>query len=330
MLKIESFEGEETGASPWGGGGGAGFPEQDDELDRANADRIAGGLSGLDEDTEDDDEELEDPDIEMRRREAEMIYGSANDVSGPVGGATGGAGGLGGDAGWEDFFAEAETWTITRLAPGVRDQNRVNVFLDGHFAFSLDVAQVVDLDVKVNQKVSKERLKELQCASEFGKLYQRTLEWVLTRPHSVRETRDYLKRRKFKRQMLNRQRAREEKRPLPEIQDDIATQVVMRLVEKGYLDDLKFAKFYVENRHVRKGISHKRLRMELKRKGVDDEKIHIAMNTVSRDENEEIMKMIAKKCKKYNDFQLVGYLSRQGFDLQTAKTAVERYKLEDE
>lgn len=294
------------------------------EIESFEDDIVGGGLAGLQNDRLDEDDE--DPDIEIRRREAEMIYGSASDVSGPVGKA----GGPGGSDEWEDYFAEAETWTITRLTPGVRDQNRVNVFLDGHFAFSLDVAQVIDLDVKVNQKVDKERLKSLQCASEFGKLYQRTLEWVLTRPHSVRETRDYLKRRKFKRQMLNRQRAREEKRPLPEIQDEIATQVLERLIEKGYLDDLKFAKFYVENRHVRKGISHKRLRMELKRKGVDDEKIHIAMNVVPRDENEEIMKMIAKKRKKYNDFQLVGYLSRQGFDLQTAKTAVERYKAESE
>lgn len=262
-----------------------------------------------------DDEEI-DPDLELRRREAEMIYGSANEVSGPVG-----------ETAWEDCFAEAETWTITRLAPGVRDPNRVNVFLDGHFAFSLDIAQVVDLDVKLHQKVDRERLKALQCASEFGKLYQRTLEWVLTRPHSVRETRDYLKRRKFKREMLNRQRAREEKRPLPEIQEEISAQVLERLIEKGYLDDQKFAKFYVENRHVRKGISHKRLKMELKRKGVDDEQISVAMNTVPRDENEEIMKMIAKKRKKYNDFQLIGYLSQQGFDFQTAKTAVEKAKL---
>lgn len=225
---------------------------------------------------------------------------------------------------------EVKTWTITRLAPGVRDTNRVNVYLDGHFAFSLDVAQVIDLGVKVQQKVDEDRLKELQGASEFGRLYQRTLEWVLMRPHSAQETRDYLKRRKMKRQMLNRQRAREDKRPLPEIQDEIAAQVLERLQERGYLDDLKFAKFFVENRHVRRGISQKRLRMELKQKGVDDEKIQLALDTIPRDDEEEIMKIIAKKRQKYDDFQLIGYLTRQGFDLQTAKTAVEQSNLENQ
>ncbi len=250
---------------------------------------------------------------ESLRREAEMIYGSDDDIDNAED-----------EKNWEDLFAEVETYTITKMTPGVRDPNRVNVFLDGCFAFSLDVSQVVDLEVKVGLKVDKKRLKELRDASEFGKLCQRTLEWVLTRPHSIRETRDYLKRRKFKRVQLNRQREREEKKPLPEIQDETIELVMARLIEKRYLDDQKFAKFFVENRYIRKGISQKRLRMELKRKGVSDDKITTALIEVPRVEEEEIAKMIAKKRAKYNDFKLVNYLVRQGFDFQKAKTAVEK------
>lgn len=259
-----------------------------------------------------------DPEQEMRRRQAEAIYGADEEFEASEIGD------------WDDLFAQAETWTITKLTPGVKDPNRVNVFLDNHFAFSLDLAQVVDLDVKVGQKINNERLKTLQSASEFGKLYQRTLEWVLTRPHSVRETQDYLKRRKIKRKQLNRQREREERRPLPELQDEMMQQVVERLLEKGYLNDQKFAKFFVENRYVRRGISQRRLRMELKRKGVDDEAAKIALETVPRPEDEEVLKVIKKKRKKYNDFQLIGYLVRQGFDFQRAKNAVENYRPEDE
>ncbi len=261
----------------------------------------------------------EDLEALLRRKETEAIYGSDEDVGGPIG-----------DMEWGDFFAEANTYTITKLTPGVRDPNRVNVFLDGNFAFSLDITQVVDLDVKVKQKIDPERLKLLQDASEFSKLYQRTLEWVLTRPHSVRETQDYLKRRKLKRIQLNRQRAREEKRPLPELRDDIMTQVVERLIEKGYVNDQKFANFYVENRYVRRGISQKRLRMELRRKGVKEEEAKIALENMERPEEEEILKVIKKKRKKYNDFMLVSYLVRQGFDFQKAKTAVENYKPDDD
>lgn len=261
-------------------------------------------------------ESLEADEI-ARRHAAELIYGSEDDVVNPIG------------DGWE-ILDQPEYYTITKLTPGVRDQNRVNVFLDGHFAFSLDVTQVIDLEVKVGQKVTNERLKELRKVSEFGKLYQRSLEWALTRPHSVRETRDYLRRRQIKRRQLNRQRERDEKRPLPEFDDELLTLVLDRLIEKGYVNDKKFAEFYVENRYVRKGISQKRLRAEMHNKGVDAEVISAALQKIPRDEDEEILKVIAKKRKKYNDFQLVGYLTRQGFNFQKAKDAVAKTKEEAE
>ncbi len=253
----------------------------------------------------------ESADLEQRRREAEAIYGVADDEN---------------DEEWEALFEESQTYTITKLTQGVRDPNRVNVFLDGNFAFSLDISQVVELDVKVKQKVNPERLKELQSASEFGKLYQRTLEWALTRPHSIRETRDYLKRRKIKRKLLNKQRERDAKRPLPELQDETMSLVVERMIEKHYLDDLKFAKYYVENRQIRRGISQKKLKLELKKKGVSEGDIKRALAEVERPESDEIQKVIKKKRAKYNDFMLVRYLVRQGFDFSEAQNAVENYK----
>ena len=93
---------------------------------------------------------------------------------------------------------------ITELRPAVRDPQRINVFVDGKFACSLDVAQVVELGVKVGQILTAERLAELKQASEFGKVYQRALEWALARPRSVRETQDYLRQRQMRRKQLNR------------------------------------------------------------------------------------------------------------------------------
>lgn len=213
---------------------------------------------------------------------------------------------------------------ITKLASGVRDANRVNVFLDGKFAFSLDVAQVVELQVKVGQKVDAERLEVLRSASEFGKLYQRTLEWILTRPHSIRETRDYLRRRQQKRIMANRQRARDEKKSFPEIQNETIELVIERLIQRGYLDDRKFADYYIENRFVKKGVSTKRLRMELQKKGVSGEEIEAALATGARDDESELQKMLLKKRARYDDQKLIAYLVRQGFDYHKVVEAVTR------
>ena len=89
---------------------------------------------------------------------------------------------------------EKSRFVITNLKQGVNNPNRVNVFVNSKYALSLDVAQVVDLGVKVGLEISEDELEEFKKASEYGKLYQRTLEWVLVRPRSVRETRDYLQR----------------------------------------------------------------------------------------------------------------------------------------
>jgi regulatory protein len=91
--------------------------------------------------------------------------------------------------------------TITDLRPATRDNNRVNVFIDNKFAFSLTIAQVADFKLKIGRELSDEEITEIQSASDFGKLFQRSLEYALTRPHSEKEMRDYLKRKKMKREI---------------------------------------------------------------------------------------------------------------------------------
>jgi regulatory protein len=101
--------------------------------------------------------------------------------------------------------------------------------------------------------------------------------------------------------------------------------IIERLIQKGYLDDFKFTEYYVENRFVKKGISKKRLQMELMKKGVSREIIEQVLEVSSRNDEEEIMKMIAKKRNKYDDEKLIQYLCRQGFHFETVRNLVQTY-----
>lgn len=195
---------------------------------------------------------------------------------------------------------------ITELKQGAKNPNRVNVFVDSRFAFSLDIAQVVDLGVKVGLELSEERLEELRKASEFGKLYQRALEWSLVRPRSRREVYDYLYKKVYEKKLDKK----------------YIDSVMERLEERGYIDDRKFAEFWVENRFVKKGVSRKRLEMELTKKGVARELIGEVLE--GRDDEEEVRKMIAKKRGKYEDDEkLIAYLCRQGFAYDLVQRLVE-------
>jgi regulatory protein len=64
-------------------------------------------------------------------------------------------------------------FVITDLKQGVKNENRVNVFVNNKYSFSLDISQVVDFHLKKGLEISEEQIEEYKRASEFGKLYQR-------------------------------------------------------------------------------------------------------------------------------------------------------------
>ena len=211
--------------------------------------------------------------------------------------------------------------TITLLSPQVRDPERVNVSVDGKYAFSLDISQVVDLGIKPGQILSSEKLADLKQESEFGKLYARTLEYALMRPHSAREIGDYLYRKTLTRQYKNRKTGKISDKP--GVAKTVTDRVFAKLQERGYIDDRKFASWWVENRCQSKGVSMRKLRSELAAKGVSSAIIEDVIAKSLRNDNDELAKIIAKKRRRYPDEQkFMQYLARQGFNFDDIKAAL--------
>lgn len=269
---------------------------------------------------------------------------------------------------------------ITDMRAATRDNSRVNIFLGGKFAFSLTLAQVTDLGVKVGKVYTEEEINKIRSASEFGKLYQRALEYATSRPRSEQEMRDYLKRKKIKREIEQkrydefisrlesspeyrekvkeiRAKVREKNKKLSErdftednrfeyigrastglprkpgapISDSDIEKVISKLISNGILDDQNFARFFVENRNRIKGTSEKKLRLELKNKGISEAIISEVLSSDEfgekiRDDRIEIMKIIEKKRRRgYDDKKLVSYLSRQGFSYDLIRESLEEF-----
>ncbi len=207
---------------------------------------------------------------------------------------------------------------ITALKIQVRDKDRVNVFIDGKYRFSLDITQVAELGIKNGAEYTEEELVELENESQFGKLYTRSLEYALIRPRSQRELRDYL----YRKTRDTRTKMGDIKKG---VSKELTERVFNRLFEKGYLDDEKFARFWVENRNVRKGSSMRKLQMELRGKGVDSVIIEQVLANTERADSHELQKIIAKKASRYDDIQkLTAYLVRQGFRYDDVKEALAR------
>lgn len=209
---------------------------------------------------------------------------------------------------------------ITSISVQARNLDRVNVSVDGVYRFSLDIFQVGDLGIKVGKEYSEEELAELETESLFGKLYMRALEYSMLRPHSVREVKDYLYRKTRTTKYKNRAGEIKEKEGYSPA---LATRVLDKLQQKGYVDDEKFATWWVENRNQTKGISQRKLSAELRAKGVASEVIDGALGETERSDDDELAKIVAKKRNRYPDDQkFMQYLARQGFSYDDIKTAL--------
>ena len=230
---------------------------------------------------------------------------------------------------------------ITDISLQAKNKDRVNISVDGAYRFSLDMFQVAELGIKKGNEYSEEELTALETESQFGKLYARALEYTLMRPHSAKEIRDYLWRKtrptKYLKKVtkpttvqgLNLDRGENEQNEerkiveRPGVSQEITERVYTRLEEKGYIDDEKFARFWVENRNQTRGTSIRKLTAELRTKGVDQTIIETTLQASERSDVTEIQKLIEKKRRKYPDEQkLMQFLARQGFRYDDIKAAL--------
>lgn len=209
---------------------------------------------------------------------------------------------------------------ITDISSQVKNSDRVNISIDGAYRFSLDIFQVGELGVKIGKEYTEDELAKLEIESQLGKLYARALEYSLMRPHSAREIKDYLWRKT--RTTKFRSRKTGEIKDKPGVSREVADRVYARLLEKGYVDDEKFTRFWVENRNQAKGTSMRKLHAELMAKGISNEIIASVVASTERNDHDELRKIIAKKRKKYDDEKLLQYLARQGFHYDDIKGAM--------
>jgi len=205
---------------------------------------------------------------------------------------------------------------ITGITAQTKNNNRVNVMVDGTFRFSLDIFQVSDLGIRIGKDYTEQELRELETESQFGKLYGRALEYCLMRPHSAKEVRDYL----YRKTRDTRTKTGGIKKGVPV---EVTTRVFERLAEKGYIDDEKFARYWVENRSMTKGASRRKLVAELRTKGIESSVVERLWGDSERNDEDELQKVIAKKRNRYPDDQkFMQYLARQGFSYDDIKQAL--------
>jgi regulatory protein len=191
---------------------------------------------------------------------------------------------------------------ITSIKQQLKNPERVSIFVDGEYEFSLSLDELVKYKLRNGQEFDKAELKRFKKISEDGKLRMRSLEWLMNRPHSEREFRDYLYRKKTE----------------PEHIDSL----VGEFTQKGYLDNAKFTVWFTELQ-ARRGKSDRAIRAELFKKGIGREAADEAVPENAGEELERLKSTIEKKRKlsryKNDPQKLMQYLVGKGFSWQLVK-----------
>ena len=220
---------------------------------------------------------------------------------------------------------------ITKISQQVKRKDRYSVYVDQKYSFSLSDYQLVSAGLRIGKEYTQAELTELINNSEFGKAYERALNYVMIRPRSIREIRDYLTRTfLYPKPKMYVNKAGERIVKKKEVDKStvlyMIERVLERLEQKGYSDDQKFAEAWVRSRQLTKKSSKRKLQQELQVKGVNSEIITAVLTDDSIDETENLKKMIEKKQKqaRYQDTtKLTQYLLRQGFTYSDIKTALD-------
>lgn len=211
---------------------------------------------------------------------------------------------------------------VTALEYQKKDPDRVNIFVDGEYAFGMYVNDVVGESIFVGKEISEDEILHILRKDITSRLYNRCLDILTGTLKTEKQIRDHINK-------VYRQRASDwDTRSV--MSDDItavADEIIDRLNGLGLIDDSKFAKAYISSYYLSKPVSLYELKGKLLSKGIAKEIIDDAFYDMELDELEMLKYALQKKSKndriKKGDDKLIQYLSRKGFSWDLISTMIE-------
>jgi regulatory protein len=169
---------------------------------------------------------------------------------------------------------------ISALKIQKNNPQRVNVYLEGEFAFGL--SKIVAAWLQIDQELTEEKIDQLRQMDEVEVVYQRAIHFIHYRDRSEAEIRHYLAKKGTTEQLI-------------EI-------IISRLHEHGLINDHRFAKNWVENRAEFRPRGKLALRYELKKFGISQTEIDRTLSDI--DEEALAYRFAIKQAGKYKNHNL--------------------------
>ena len=197
---------------------------------------------------------------------------------------------------------------ITQVSPQKSNNLRVNVFVDGVYSFSLDAADAALKGIKPGKELSEKNIKNLVMDSEFTKARDAALGILSRKAISSKALGDKLLEKGYN--------------------SLVVAEAINELSDLGYIDDENYARMFLEYCHE-KMWDKKKIRYEMKIKGLDDEIIEDVLSSYEDDSQIEAMVELIKT--KYsgldlsdvkNKAKIIRFFASRGFDFSKIDIAI--------
>lgn len=201
--------------------------------------------------------------------------------------------------------------TITSLQIQKRNKERVNVYLNGEYAFAVHLVAAAQL--KKGQVLSDADIARLQNEDAYSKAYQAALRYLGMRQRTAREMEQYLEKKEY----------------APEV----VSATLERLQAQHYLDDAEFAAMWRRDRERMRPRGARALRHELRLKGIADDIIEETLAEL--DEETLAWEAVQPKLAGWQQLdqrtlqqKLSAFLARRGFGYDAIRAVFERIQVD--
>lgn len=194
---------------------------------------------------------------------------------------------------------------ITDIKQQVKRQQRYSIYVDGKYSFSLSEHELLAQGLRIGQEFDQAELESVKQTAEEDKAYMRALDLLARRPRSQWEMEQYLKRKGYQHNTIDK--------------------ILNKLIKRALIDDHKFAQSWVSDRRLLKSVSKRRLLQELQQKHVPRDIAHMVIGEDETDEKEVLRELVNKKrtqTRYQDDQRLMAYLMRQGFSYEDVKSVL--------
>jgi regulatory protein len=199
------------------------------------------------------------------------------------------------------------TKTVTDLVVQKKNKQRISVYLDDHYAFSL--SPFIAARLMEGQKLDEETVLRLSEEDDLERAYNMALRYLGYRARSLAEMERYLKGKGFPAACRRT--------------------TMERLINNRFLNDSDFAGMWVENRTRMNPKGAYALRQELLEKGIEEDLIDEKLDGFN--ETDAAFDAVKKKLGQWRNLdqnelrkKIYGFLSLRGFSYETTRDTTER------